>query len=84
MNMSERGHEGLSDGDFLNCMFFQVEQLVAVRLERCPSVVATPFACVTRLFAKTGSGQDSQQQWSSCFLFSFFLLLYRMGGIRSC
>jgi hypothetical protein len=32
MNMSERGHEGLSDGDFLNCMFFQVEQLVAVRL----------------------------------------------------
>jgi hypothetical protein len=22
------GHDGLSDGDFLNCMFFQVEQLV--------------------------------------------------------
>ena len=56
----------------------------AVDLRRCPSVVATPVACVTRLFAKTGSGQDSQQQWSSCFLFSFFLLLYRMGGIRSC
>ena len=28
MNMSVRGHEGLSDGDFLNCVYFQVEQLV--------------------------------------------------------
>jgi hypothetical protein len=29
LNMSEAGHDGLSDGDFLNCIFFQVEQLVA-------------------------------------------------------
>ena len=29
LHMTERGHDGLTDGDFLNCMFFQVEQLVA-------------------------------------------------------
>ena len=28
LNMSETGRRGLSDGDFLNCVYFQVEQLV--------------------------------------------------------